>query len=81
MGSFSEPEFADQVTFSCRVTLDGATLFDAVVAAEGKATLFGRKLTRACEAQGHPQLPDAWTIIDYMVTEEPTVAAAVNGTS
>lgn len=78
VGSFSEPEFADQVTFSCRVTQEGATLFDAVVAAEGKASLFGRKLSRA-EAEHHPQLSLAWEIVDFVVTAELGVAAAVYG--
>ncbi len=52
--------------------------FRRVVAAEGQAGLFGRKLSRA-EAEHHPQLSLASEIVDFVVTAEPVVAAAVYG--
>jgi hypothetical protein len=78
IGSFVEPDFDDQVTFSCRVREDGATLFDGLVAAEGRAPFFGKKLT-AEEAAQHSSLGKMWDIVDYVVTSDPTVAAAVYG--
>jgi hypothetical protein len=78
IGSFDEPEFADQATFSCRVRETGATLFPGPVAAEGLAPFFGKKLTPE-EAQLHPRLNEVWSVVDFVVTGAPTVEAAVYG--
>jgi hypothetical protein len=76
VGSFEEPDFADQATFSCRARTEGATLFPALVAVEGRAPSIGKKLT-VDEAHAHMRLPDVWALIDFMVTTEPTVRACV----
>jgi hypothetical protein len=79
VGSFEEPAFADQATFSCRVRSEGATLFPAPLAAEGRAPMFGKKLS-AEEAIAHELLPTVWAIVDFVVTSEPTIRASVYGT-
>ena len=78
VGSFLEPEFSDQATFSCRVKATGATLFSGPVASEGKAAMFGRMLTED-EARRDDRLPDVWAVVDYVVTHEPVVGDAVYG--
>ena len=78
VGSFLEPEFSDQVTFSCRVKSMGATLFSDAVASEGKAGMFGRMLTED-EARHDDRLPGVWAVVDYVVTHEPVVFDAVYG--
>jgi hypothetical protein len=78
IGSFHEPDFADQATFSCRVRSDGATLFSGPVAAEGRASFFGKKLTVE-EAKTHHLLPDMWAVVDFVVSTEATVSASVYG--
>jgi hypothetical protein len=78
MGSFAEPVFADQATFSCVVRASGATLVTGPVAAEGKANFFGTMLTPE-QARSHPRIDDLWKLIDFVVTTEPTVANALYG--
>jgi hypothetical protein len=78
IGSFDEPDFADQATFSFRVRSEGATLFQGPVAADGRASFFGKKLT-VDEAKEHHRLLDAWAVVDFVVTTEPTISASVYG--
>ncbi|MCU1468796.1 MAG: hypothetical protein JWM72_4724 [Actinomycetia bacterium] len=77
-GSFDEPDFADQATFSCRVRSEGVTLFPGPVAADGRAQFFGKMLS-ADEAKNHDGLPDVWAIVDFVGATEPTVRATVYG--
>ena len=79
VGSFDEPAFIDQVTFSCVVRSTGASLMTGPVATEGKAAFFGSILT-ADQARSSGRLDDFWRIVDYVVTTEPTVAEALYGT-
>ena len=79
IGSFDEPEFADQATFSCRVRSSGATLFSGPVAAEGRAPFFGTKLS-VDEAKAHGRLPDVWSVVDFVLAQDPTVGGCVYGT-
>jgi hypothetical protein len=68
-GSWEEP-FADHITFSCRVSVEGAGVVDALVADKGDANYYGRRLTRQ-EALGHPALPLLWELVDLAVTTVP----------
>ena len=54
-GSWQEP-LADQVTFSCRISSEGAGLVDAIVAGKGDADDYGKRLTQQ-QALQHPSLP------------------------
>jgi hypothetical protein len=76
IGSFVEPDFADNVTFSCRVRADGATLVSGLVAGEGRAEFFGNKLSRE-SALSHPAVSTLWKVVDFVVTSEPTVSEGV----
>ncbi len=78
-GSWQEPEFADHCTMSCRIAADGAGLVDPLVAAEGTADFFGRRLSRD-EALVHPRLDEVWEIVDFVVTTDETLAAVLYGT-
>jgi hypothetical protein len=68
-GSWEEP-FADHVTFSCRISEQGAGVVDALVASNGVANYYGTRLTRA-EALEHPALPKLWELVDQAVTSVP----------
>jgi hypothetical protein len=70
-GSWDEP-FSDHVTFSCRISSEGAGLLDALVAGKGEADYYGKQLTRA-QALEHPQLPALWELVDLVVTTLPEV--------
>jgi len=78
VGTWEEPDFPDQVSFSCRVTADGAGLVDALAVVEGRAEFFGRKLSRA-DALNHDRLPEVWKLVDHIVTSDTTVASYIYG--
>jgi hypothetical protein len=77
-GSWEEPDFPGHATVSCRVSADGAGVVDALVASEGKADFFGARLSRQ-EALAHPAIDEVWEIVDFVVTADETVVAAVYG--
>jgi hypothetical protein len=60
-------------TFSRVVRSSGASLASGRVAAEGKADFFGTVLT-AEQARTGPRLDQLWVIVDFVITEEPTIA-------
>jgi len=68
-GSWEEP-FSDHVTFSCRISEQGAGLVDALVASKGDANYYGRRLTREAALE-HPALPLLWELVDQAVTFVP----------
>lgn len=70
-GSWEEP-FSDHVTFSCRISSEGAGLVDALVAGKGEADYYGKHLTRA-QASEHPELSALWELVDLVVTTVPKV--------
>lgn len=75
-GSWNEADYSDHVTFSCRVSEEGAGLVDALVASAGGAEYYGRRLTRE-QALLEPDLARLWAVVDKVVTEVPEVAACV----
>ena len=70
-GSWEEP-FTDHVTFSCRISSEGAGLVDALEAGKGEADYYGQRLAKA-EALDHPTLPSLWELVDLIVTTVPEV--------
>jgi hypothetical protein len=74
-GSWEEP-YADHVTFSCRLSPDGAGLVDALVAGKGDARHYGQRLTRQ-QALAHPLLVQLWPLVDEVALRVPEVRAAV----
>jgi hypothetical protein len=68
-GSWDEP-FSDHVTFSCRISEEGAGLVDALVASKRDANYYGKRLTRQ-EALAHPALALLWELVDQAVTTVP----------
>jgi hypothetical protein len=80
LGSWDDDQPADSRTFSCRVGTEGAGLVDAPVSVEGRAPHYGRMLTRA-DALADDRLDDAWEVVDFVVTADPTVRKYVYGPS
>ena len=68
----------DHRTFSCLIGEAGATAVNATAVAEGKAELFGRKLTRE-EALADPLVGTFWDVVDLVALEDPSVAAHLAG--
>ncbi len=66
----------DHRTFSCCIRKAGATAIDAPAVAEGKAELFGRKLTREEVPIRWSERSGAWSI---SLPSRPSVAAHVAG--
>ena len=70
-------DYADHLTFSCRVgpvqgsPMPAATLTD-VGPAVPESPIFGRKLTRE-EGLAHPRLPDFWRLIDTILERDELV--------
>jgi hypothetical protein len=52
----------------------GATAVDATAVADGKADLFGRRLTRE-EALADPMVGTFWDVVDLVALEDVSVAA------
>jgi hypothetical protein len=79
LGTWGEDDYVeDHRTFSCRIGEEGATAVDASAVAEGKADLFGRKLTRE-EALADPLVGTFWNVVDLVALEDPSVAAHLAG--
>lgn len=76
LGGWEEPDFPDHVTFSVRVDANGAGIVDAPVAVSGTAAYDGRKLQRE-EAFAHSKIGEVWTVVDFIVVEDPTVSTYV----
>lgn len=77
LGSFEEPDHADNVTFGCRVGHVTTQAGPACSLVEGGATrsdkpLFGRKLERG-EALTHPRLDEFWGVIDWLILNDPVL--------
>jgi hypothetical protein len=73
-GSFDEPQYADQVTFGCRVGhVHGqqAPACSLVLAATRRSdsALFGVRLTPQ-EAQLHPRLSEFWAVTDWLILND-----------
>jgi len=78
LGSWDEPEFSTNATFSCRVGLDGAALVDACGVVEGRAAYFGQKLRRE-EALADRRLDSVWELLDFVVSNDPTISSYLYG--
>lgn len=77
LGSFEEPDHADNVTFGCRVGHVRTQPQPACSLVQGGATrsdkpLFGRKLERD-EALAHPRLDDFWAVVDWLILNDPVL--------
>jgi hypothetical protein len=79
LGTWGEGEFDDHVTFGCRVgpVLDSpepaATLVQACLDGSGgpvNAFLLSRE-----DGLAHPWLPDFWTVVDFVLVEDPLVGS------
>ncbi|HAP75721.1 MAG TPA: hypothetical protein DCR14_06525 [Acidimicrobiaceae bacterium] len=83
LGTFGTDDFSDHVTFGCRVgPVEGqsepaATAVHAAVP-YGASPLFGQKLSRD-EALAHPALSAFWTVVDFVLVEDPDVHRHVYG--
>lgn len=71
-------EAEDHLTFGCRVGPvvgspdPAATAVDAAVPYADSA-FWGRKLSRT-EALAHPQIQEFWTVVDFLLVNEPAIA-------
>lgn len=65
--------FHDHVTFGCHVHGDGAGAVDAPVAID-PGPMTGELLSRE-QALNHPRIQELWAIVDFMVVEDPSIAA------
>ncbi len=74
-GSWEEP-FSDHVTFSARISADGAGLVDALVASKGAANHYGLRLTRD-QALSHPFLEQLWPLVDEVAASVPEVERVI----
>ena len=72
LGTWGEDDYADHVTFSCRLRTEGAAAVDATVASSGVAAFFGQKLTRE-EALAHSWLPQFWEVVDFIALGDETL--------
>lgn len=75
IGSWIEPDYADHVTFGCRIGAGPGSTRPQCTLTHGGATkahsaLFGQKLERQ-DALGHPRLQDFWDCIDWLVVNDP----------
>ena len=82
LGTFGESDATDHVTFGCRVgPIPGQLGPQASLVPAGvpyNDPIFGQKLTRE-EALAHPRLDDYWAVVDFVLTEDPTVHEHVYG--
>lgn len=74
-GSFQAPDYADNVTFGCRVGhVEGQAepACSLVAAAQPAAddAIFGHKLSRD-EALAHPLLNEFWEVVDWLIEHDP----------
>ena len=74
LGSWTEPDFPDNVTFGCRIgRIEGqsepACSLVTGAAIRGDEALFGRKLDRDA-ALAHPWLPAFWELIDWLIEND-----------
>lgn len=74
LGTWGTGEASDHTAFSCLLRRSGAMIVDATVATDSEDPIIGRKLSRD-EALAHPWLARFWAAIDFLATEEPTIAA------
>jgi hypothetical protein len=81
LGSWSGGGVDDHVTFGCRVGPFGAGGTNAcalvpAAAVYSDAPIFGHKLDRDA-ALAHPALADFWTVVDFLMHEDPDVSRHV----
>lgn len=74
LGSWQEPDFADHVTFGCRIgRVEGQSdpACSLVLGGEirGDDPVFGHKLDRD-EALTHPWLPAFWELVDWLIPND-----------
>ena len=77
LGSFEEPDFADNVTFGCRIgRVEGQAEPACSLTPGGQSRsvkqLLGHKLTRE-EALQHPSLPSFWEVVDWLILNDATL--------
>jgi len=77
LGTWGQDDFADHLTFGCRVGPvtnspdPAATLVNGGEVAPDKP-IYGRKLTREA-ALINPRLPDFWHVVDHVLEHDPLV--------
>lgn len=74
LGTFGSENFADHVTFGCRVgpihgQADPAATAVPAAAPYGDAPIFGRKLSRD-EALASPLVSEFWRIVDFVLIND-----------
>ena len=74
LGSWDEPAYADQVTFSCRIGPTGVGLVDAPRASKGEAPYSGLKLSRSA-ALASSRVEDLWAVVHFIADADHTVAS------
>ena len=83
MGTFGTEDFADHITFGCRVgpvqgQAEPAATLVAAVAPFGDSPIFGRKLYRD-EALVHPWISCFWRVVDFVLVSDPDIHFHVYG--
>ncbi|RMI29458.1 hypothetical protein EBN03_25590 [Nocardia stercoris] len=83
LGTWGQSQFDDHVTFGCRVgpttnsAEPGATLVQACLDGSG-GPMHGTLLSREA-ALTHPRLQDFWSVVDFVLANDPTVNAHLYG--
>ena len=72
LGTWGTGDSSDHVTFSCRLRESGAMLADATLATHSDDEILGHKLARG-DAETHPSLQGFWSIVDLLVSDDPTI--------
>ncbi len=80
LGSWGEDDYADHVTFACRVSAAGASAVDAPAATSGRSPMFGLKLGREA-ALVHRALPLFWDVVDLVVLSDESVRAEIEASA
>ena len=75
LGSLEEPDYANNVTFGCRMGEVENSDEPAATVVEGGAVrsdsaIFGKKLGREA-ALSHPRLRDFWDVVGWLVVNDP----------
>jgi hypothetical protein len=77
IGSWEPPDYADHVTFGCRIGYVESQSESASSLVHGGQVLsdspmFGQKLNRD-EALAHPWLNSFWEVVDWLILNDPTL--------
>jgi len=77
LGDFSDPTWSSNVTFGVQLCTPDAESVDPVVliqsAREPEKPVFGARPS-AAEALSHPRIDDMWTVLEWVVVNDPLLA-------